>query len=133
MSGGAEPAGFPVPASLQELESAPYHLLPYPADFDDSDESARAASFGSLVRLLEAGNRTLASAGIGLFEEEEGEEGYDEWCDNENTARVSMGQLAHVEEWRVSIHQECQLGWLLSVCCCCRLVGTKRSEVLITV
>ncbi|KAL9181578.1 LOW QUALITY PROTEIN: hypothetical protein ACHAXT_010383 [Thalassiosira profunda] len=77
-------AGFPIPASLQELESAPYNLLPYPADFDDSDESARAESFGALVRHLEAGNRTLASAGIGLFEEEEGEEeGYEEWNDHE--------------------------------------------------
>ena len=81
---------FPIPTSLQELESEPYHLLPYPNDFDDVDEAARADSFDALVALLERGNRTLISGGMVLFEEEEeegneeGEEGgYDPWMDQE--------------------------------------------------
>mmetsp|Transcript_1590 Transcript_1590/g.3412 ORF Transcript_1590/g.3412 Transcript_1590/m.3412 type:complete len:1390 (+) Transcript_1590:152-4321(+) len=84
MSGrGANKPTFPIPSSLQELESAPYNLLPYPHDFDDDDEAARAESFSKLIRLLEAGNRTLLSAGLGLFEvEEEEEEDFDTWNDN---------------------------------------------------
>ena len=83
---------FPVPTSLQELESEPYSLLPYPNDFDDVDEAARADSFDALVALLERGNRTLINGGMVLFEEgeeEEGEEedsndgGYDPWMDQE--------------------------------------------------
>lgn len=82
MSGGAIKATFPIPSSLQELESPPYNLLPYPHDFDDDDEAARAESFNRLIRLLEAGNRTLLSGGMGLFEEEEeDEEDYDVWND----------------------------------------------------
>ena len=82
MSGGSTKSTFPIPSSLQELESPPYNLLPYPHDFDDDDEAARAESFNRLIRLLEAGNRTLLSAGMGLFEEEdEGEEDYDVWND----------------------------------------------------
>lgn len=74
---------FPIPSSLQELESAPYNLLPYPHDFDDDDEAARAESFSRLIRLLEGGNRTLLSSGLGLFEvEDEEEEDYDTWNDN---------------------------------------------------
>lgn len=84
MSGGSNKPTFPIPASLQELESAPYNLLPYPADFDDDDEAARAESFSKLIRLLESGNRTLLSSGLGLFEvEDEDEEDYDVWNDSD--------------------------------------------------
>jgi condensin complex subunit 1 len=84
MSGATRGVTFPIPSSLQELESPPYNLLPYPHDFDDDDEAARAESFNRLIRLLEAGNRTLLSAGMGLFEEDEDEDdegGYDLWND----------------------------------------------------
>ena len=79
---------FPIPTSLQDLESSPYHLLPYPANFDDVDEAARADSFDALVELVERGNRTLINGGMVLFEEEEGGEegeggGYDPWMDTE--------------------------------------------------
>ena len=74
---------FPIPSSLQELESHPYNLLPYPHDFDDDDETARAESFDKLIRLLEGGNRSLTSCGLGLFEVEEGEEDLDAWNDGE--------------------------------------------------
>ena len=78
---------FPIPTSLQDLESEPYHLLPYPANFDDVDEAARADSFDALVELVERGNRTLINGGMVLFEEEGGEEGdeggYDPWMDTE--------------------------------------------------
>ena len=77
---------FPIPSSLQELESSPYNLLPYPHDFEDDDEATRAESFAKLIRLVEAGNRSLQSAGLGLFEvEDDGdeEEDYDVWNDPE--------------------------------------------------
>ncbi|KAL7500027.1 hypothetical protein ACHAWT_007982 [Skeletonema menzelii] len=74
---------FPIPASLQELESAPYNLLPYPNDFEDDDEAARAESFHKLIRLIEAGNRSLISNGLGLFEVPDGEEDLDAWNDTE--------------------------------------------------
>ena len=77
---------FPIPSSLQELESSPYNLLPYPHDFEDDDEATRAESFAKLIRLAEAGNRSLQSAGLGLFEvEDDGdeEEDYDVWNDPE--------------------------------------------------
>jgi condensin complex subunit 1 len=74
---------FPIPASLQELESAPYNLLPYPNDFDDDDEAARAESFHKLIRIIEAGNRSLISNGLGLFEVPDGEEDLDAWNDTE--------------------------------------------------
>ena len=48
---------FPVPSSIQDLERAPYDLLPYPEDFDDDNEAARADSFASLVTILQQGNR----------------------------------------------------------------------------
>lgn len=81
---------FPIPSSLQDLEREPYNLLPYPAGFADDDEAARADSFDGLVTLLERGNRTLASGGMILFEEEEhdgadnSDEGaFDPWMDEE--------------------------------------------------
>ena len=54
---------FPIPASLQDLEREPYNLLPYPNDFEDDDEAARADSFAALVGLIERGNRSLETAG----------------------------------------------------------------------
>ncbi|EJK64552.1 hypothetical protein THAOC_14707 [Thalassiosira oceanica] len=74
---------FPIPASLQELESSPYNLLPYPHDFDDDDEAARAESFDKLIRLLDSGNRSLSSNGLGLFDVPDGEEDMDAWNDSE--------------------------------------------------
>ena len=76
---------FPIPSSLQELESDPYNLDPYPSDFDDVDEAARADSFDVLVATLERGNRTLSNGGMVLFEEEEENDdgGYDPWMDRE--------------------------------------------------
>lgn len=55
-------SSFPIPSSLQDLEREPYNLLPYPDDFDDTDEAARADSFQALVYMLEEGNRTLSSS-----------------------------------------------------------------------
>ena len=72
---------FPIPASHQDLEREPYHLLPYPEDFADDDEATRAESFDELVNVIERGNRTLLSNGAGLFENTE--EGYDPWADRE--------------------------------------------------
>lgn len=63
-----EESRFPIPASLQELEREPYNLLPYPTDFDDDDEAARADSFDQLVKLVERGNETLLADGLCLFE-----------------------------------------------------------------
>ena len=59
---------FPIPASLQDLEREPYNLLPYPHDFEDDDEAARADSFVALVSLVERGNRSLEAGGLSLFE-----------------------------------------------------------------
>jgi hypothetical protein len=79
---------FPIPASLQDLERDPYNLLPYPNDFDDDDEAARADSFSQLVTLLERGNQTLLSGGLYLFQQlqqdTDGDDcGYDPWMDGE--------------------------------------------------
>lgn len=76
----ALPSSFPIPSSLQDLERAPYNLLPYPHDFEDDDEAARADSFDSLVAIVEQGNRTLVSSSIVLFQDEEGDE---PWNDQE--------------------------------------------------
>jgi condensin complex subunit 1 len=56
---------FPIPSSLQDLEREPYNLLPYPDDFDDTDEAARADSFQALVCMLERGNHTLSNSNSG--------------------------------------------------------------------
>ena len=72
-------SSFPIPSSLQDLERAPYNLLPYPHDFEDDDEAARADSFDALVHLLEQGNRTLNSGALGLFEDEDD----DLWMDED--------------------------------------------------
>ena len=73
-------ATFPVPASLQDLERPPYNLLPYPENFNDDDEVARADSFDSLVDIIEGGNRILTNSTHVLFHTEEGD---DPWNDNE--------------------------------------------------
>jgi len=73
-------SSFPIPSSLQDLERAPYNLLPYPHDFEDDNEAARADSFYALVSVIEQGNRTLASSSLVLFEDEEGD---DPWMDEE--------------------------------------------------
>ena len=51
---------FTIPSTIQDLERAPYDLLPYPEDFDDDNEAARADSFASLVQLLQQGNRDIS-------------------------------------------------------------------------
>ena len=71
--GTTEKLGFPIPSSLQDLEREPYNLLPYPHDFDDDDEAARADSFSALVDLLDQGNQVLLSDGMTLFQTYEGE------------------------------------------------------------
>lgn len=77
MSKGA----FPIPAALHDLERDPYNLLPYPEDFDDDDEAARAESFDALVQIVETGNRTVVNSTIALFESEDEDE--EAWCDEE--------------------------------------------------
>ena len=74
---------FPIPSSLQDLERQPYSLHPYPLGFADDDEATRAESFDELVLLLETGNKTLNHGGMALFETPEGEDGFDEWNDND--------------------------------------------------
>ena len=88
MSQGGNAAGsntstFPIPDSLHDLERAPYNLLPYPYDFCDDDEAARADSFNGLVHLLEQGNRTLSAGGISLFESSNIDEDGDPWLDED--------------------------------------------------
>lgn len=68
-----ESSGFPIPSSLQDLEREPYNLLPYPHDFDDEDEAARANSFCALVDLIDNGNQALLSDGMALFQQYEGQ------------------------------------------------------------
>ena len=83
-----EESRFPIPTSLQDLEREPYNLLPYPIDFDDDDEAARADSFCQLVILIEQGNQTLLQGGIYLFQKQQESnsnvhEVYDPWMDGE--------------------------------------------------
>jgi condensin complex subunit 1 len=79
-----EESSFPIPASLQDLEREPYNLLPYPHDFDDDDEAARADSFDRLVDLIEQGNKNLLSQGMIVFQNSKAYEGYDEnWNGND--------------------------------------------------
>lgn len=72
---------FPIPASLQDLERHPYNLLPYPNDFDDDNEAARAQSFDQLVELLEDGNKVLTRYGVQLFLEDDDDS--PEWIDTQ--------------------------------------------------
>ena len=76
---------FPIPSTLQDLEREPYYLLPYPEDFNDYDEAARADSFAALLRLIEQGNRALvvayhprAAAAVSHVDDEEGDDGEEE-------------------------------------------------------
>ncbi|GAX12009.1 condensin complex subunit 1 [Fistulifera solaris] len=69
---------FPIPSSIQDLERAPYDLLPYPEDFADDNEAARADSFTELVNKLERGNHVLKNSDHRLFSEDE-----DVWLDEE--------------------------------------------------
>jgi hypothetical protein len=74
-------SSFPIPASLHDLERDPYNLLPYPFDFNDEDEAARADSFLELVHQVEQGNRTLSAGGIALFESIQDQD--DAWMDED--------------------------------------------------
>ena len=74
---------FPIPNSLQDLERAPYNLLPYPLGFNDIDEASRSESFDELLNNLENGNKVLANGGMLLFGEQDAEEGFAEWNDDE--------------------------------------------------
>lgn len=49
---------FSIPAVLQDLEGEPYHLQPYPNDFDDSN---RDEAFQALIEELGHQNRLLMS------------------------------------------------------------------------
>ena len=73
---------FPIPLSLPDLEREPYHLLPYPLEFDDE---ARADSFVQLVQWLEQGNRALSlnttTSNVGLLNLFPHEEDDDPWMD----------------------------------------------------
>jgi hypothetical protein len=80
MTKAAPSSSFPIPSSLQDLERAPYNLLPYPHDFEDDDEAARADSFLALVHLVEQGNRTLVNGSLSLFEDNDDDE---PWMDGD--------------------------------------------------
>jgi len=69
---------FAIPSSIQDLERVPYNLLPYPDDFCDDDEAARALSFERLVQELEQGNQVLVNSDITLFEQSD-----DVWMNEE--------------------------------------------------
>lgn len=73
---------FPIPISLHDLERDPYNLQPYPYEFNDEDEAARADSFIALVEGLNNGNQKLRSSDIGLFYPNHNS-GETEWMDEE--------------------------------------------------
>ena len=73
---------FPIPVSLQDLEREPYNLQPYPHDFNDDDEAARAESFLGLVGELENQNQVLSNADMGLFSPRR-EDGEIDWMDED--------------------------------------------------
>ena len=112
-----ESSRFPIPASLQDLEREPYNLLPYPHDFDDDDEAARADSFCRLVTLIERGNQALLTGGLYLFQPQPQQcdpnvgEIYDPWMDGERVQAlytlVRYGFRFVVELERIA------LGWLI--------------------
>jgi hypothetical protein len=75
---------FPIPLSLHDLEREPYHLLPYPENFEHDDETARANSFAALVQLLEQGNRTLQCSQMALFVIDSDDDDEDDpWMENQ--------------------------------------------------
>lgn len=91
---------FPIPASLQDLEREPYNLLPYPHDFDDDDEAARADSFCRLVDLIDQGNQVLLAEGMSVFEQYEGQT---RWLQNDRIqalytlVRYESSALVHTQ------------------------------------
>ena len=76
---------FPIPLSLHDLEREPYNLQPYPANFEDDDDTARADSFAALVQSLEQGNRTLQCSQMTLFDLDYDDDAIDDdpWMENE--------------------------------------------------
>lgn len=76
-------SSFPIPASLHDLERDPYNLLPYPYDFEDDDEAARADSFSALVDCLDDGNHALSTGGISLFENVDDGGDQESWMDED--------------------------------------------------
>jgi len=114
-----EQSSFPIPASLQDLEREPYNLSPYPHDFDDDDEAARADSFDRLVDGIEQGNKNLLSQGMIVFQITTAYEGYDEnWNGNERIQALytlvrKSTSLAPATRWRL-IRALCQAVKLMS-------------------
>lgn len=84
-------SSFPIPSSLQDLERAPYNILPYPHDFEDDDEAARADSFDALVCFIEQGNRALCNGSINLFADEDGDDPWND--DNRIQALYTLARL----------------------------------------
>ena len=74
---------FPIPLSLHDLEREPYHLQPYPENFEDDDDAARGNSFAALVQSLEQGNRTLQCSQMALFVIDSDEDEDDPWMENQ--------------------------------------------------
>ena len=84
IAAGTTASTFPIPNSLHDLEREPYELLPYPVDFDDTNEAARADSFDNLVDEIEQGNRKLSKEGISLFESVDQDDGEEQvWLDED--------------------------------------------------
>ncbi|CAJ1944395.1 unnamed protein product [Cylindrotheca closterium] len=103
---------FPIPSSLQDLEREPYNLLPYPYNFDDDDEEARALSFCRLVKTLEMGNRRLATEGMSLFQSQNGYPDEEKWmCEDRVQALYTLVRkstsLASETRWSL-IRSLCQ-------------------------
>jgi len=120
-----ETSRFPIPSSLQDLEREPYNLIPYPHDFDDDDEAARADSFCQLVTLIERGNSSLLTGGLYLFQQQQQqhndpnvEEIYDPWMDGERVQAMytlvrKSKSLAPATRWSL-IQALCQAVKILS-------------------
>mmetsp|Transcript_10234 Transcript_10234/g.30019 ORF Transcript_10234/g.30019 Transcript_10234/m.30019 type:complete len:1354 (-) Transcript_10234:200-4261(-) len=118
-----EETRFPIPASLQDLEREPYNLLPYPTNFDDDNEAARADSFCQLVTLIEQGNQTLLNDGLYLFQRQplsdpSVHEIYDPWMDGDRIQALytlvrKSTSLAPGTRWKL-IQALCQSVKILS-------------------
>lgn len=118
-----ETSKFPIPSSLQDLEREPYNLLPYPHDFDDDDEAARAESFCQLVSLIERGNSSLMNGDLDLFQPEQHDDSnvevlYDPWMDGERMQAMytlvrKSTSLAPATRWSL-IQALCQAVKILS-------------------
>ena len=90
------PSSFPIPSSLQDLEREPYNLLPYPHDFDDDDEAARADSFDRLVEYIENGNQNLLSQGMVVFQTSTAYEGFEEKWNSEERVQALYTLVRYV-------------------------------------